>query len=173
MNIFDRFTDVHSHSHRGPDVITNLREGDSISTPEGLACYSAGLHPWDTEKPFDWLWLERTVADPRVVAVGECGLDRIKGAPLEEQEKLFRRQVALSELIGKPLIIHCVRAYAEMLRLRAELKPSQPWLIHGFRGKSELARQLIAAGFLLSLPKNAYPEWASLQKPGIVYRESD
>ena len=121
---------------------------------------SVGLHPWkvkaDWQQVIDSVYQEAQRAD--VWAIGECGLDKSKGEALSLQMEAFRAQILLAEEVRKPMIIHCVRAFDELLMLRRELEVSckkegrkpQPWVIHGFRGKPEQARQLMAKGMLLS-----------------------
>ena len=89
--------------------------------------------------------LQAIATDPRVVAIGEAGLDGLRGTSDDVQEAVLRRQIELSETVGKPLVIHCVRRYDRMLHLQREMRPQQPWIWHGFRGKPELARQILAA----------------------------
>ena len=94
--------------------------------------------------------LQELVKDKRVIALGEVGLDKLKGPSLEFQTSIFRKEIELSEKVGLPVVIHCVRAFNELLQLHKELKPEQPWVIHGFRGKKEVAEMLLKAGFYLS-----------------------
>lgn len=127
------------------------------------ALYAAGVHPWWTAHPaFDLdvhlAGLERLLALPEVIHVGECGLDRAilpadaaESAHLMDlQEEVFVAMVRLSEQHRHPLTIHCVRAFDALLRLRKSLAPTQQWTIHGFRGRPALAAQLLAAGLDLS-----------------------
>lgn len=170
------FTDIHSHRHRGPRIITCLEPGDEITTPLGEAWYSVGIHPWSTSEPIDdetWAELERMASDPRVIAIGEAGLDALKGGDEASQEAIFRRQAALSERMELPLIIHCVKRYGRIMELRKEIKPRQRWIIHGFRGKPELARQLLTAGFDISLGEKYNPETPAVIPPDRLFRESD
>lgn len=90
------------------------------------------------------------LSSPKLAAIGEAGLDTIRGPELKIQIKVFEKQAALSEKIAKPLIIHCVKAYHHLLQLKNLHQPTQPWIIHGFKGKTELAMQLINNGFYLS-----------------------
>ena len=83
--------------------------------------------------------------------IGECGIDRQRGGDVEAQIELTRWHADLAERLGKPLILHIVGAWSEIIALRKRMKPVQPWIIHGFRGKEALARQLVDAGFHLSL----------------------
>ena len=102
-----------------------------------------GAHPWDLRFPPE----ERLAG---AMAIGECGLDRLCSTPYEAQLEAFRRQIRLSEQFRKPLILHCVRAVDDVLRLRREEQARQPWLFHGFRGKPALMQQLLAHGLYLS-----------------------
>ena len=102
-----------------------------------------GIHPWKADEEF-------AVPDlSGKLAIGECGLDGLRGPSMELQEKVFLQQVALSEELKKPLIIHCVKAIDRLLSLRKELKPSQLWVFHGFRGKPQQLRSLLDAGFFV------------------------
>ena len=114
--------------------------------------FSAGLHPWDVTEGFESQLdeLEKLLANPRVPAVGECGFDALKGPSHELQEQAFIRQAELSELYSKPMILHVVRDCDSVIRLRKALKPSQPWIIHGFRGGPEQMNQIFAQGILVS-----------------------
>ena len=122
--------------------------------------FSAGLHPWDVTEQFEdqLITLEKLLANPQVLAVGECGFDALKGPSHELQEKAFVRQVELSERFRKPMILHVVRDFESVIRLRKQLKPTQPWLIHGFRGGSEQMNQLYANGILVSFGLKHNPE---------------
>ena len=122
--------------------------------------FSAGLHPWDVTEGFDNQLdaLERLLANPRVPAVGECGFDTLKGPSHELQEQVFIRQIELSERYAKPMILHVVRDFDSVIRLRRTLKPTQPWLIHGFRGGPEQMNQLYSHGILVSFGLKHNPE---------------
>lgn len=150
---FFHTVDIHTHCDSpGNDCIVCI-------TPEqdfGQGCYySVGIHPWNAgnadEKTFGRLASMAT--DNRVVAIGEAGLDALRGPDLEIQEHVFRRQAHLAEETGKPLIIHVVRSFNRLIELKKEMNPSVPWIIHGFRGKPQLAVQLVRIGFYLSLGK--------------------
>ena len=122
--------------------------------------FSAGLHPWDVtgDDEDKYRILEETVANPLVLAVGECGFDTLKGPSHELQEQAFVRQVRLSEQYAKPMILHVVRDFDSVIRLRRTLKPVQHWLIHGFRGGPEQMNQLYSQGILVSFGLKHNPE---------------
>ena len=69
---------------------------------------------------------------------------------MELQTNLFRKEILLSEAKGLPLVIHCVKAFNELIQLRKEIRPQQPWIVHGFRGKLPLAEDLLKHGCFLS-----------------------
>ena len=147
------YYDVHTHHHRkSPDVVSI--ESFSIGDlPLPLDRFiSVGLHPWYIEnEAYSQLSALKTAASAsNVVAIGEAGFDRLVNAPMEMQKKVFEEQAILAEELKKPLIIHCVKGWSELLEARKIIKPSQPWIIHGFRGNKELALQLRSKGILLS-----------------------
>lgn len=149
-------TDVHSHKVNSGDVRTiyNIQINDHpVSLPHGSnILFSAGIHPWDAGN-IRSVWLDNMgimLNFEQLVALGECGLDKNSPAPFEKQLEVFELQIKLSESHKKPMIIHCVGCFNELINLRKALNPKQPWIIHGFRGKPELADQLIRAGLYLS-----------------------
>lgn len=113
---------------------------------------SVGLHPWHLGH--DWQTqfhlLSKLAVEKRVMLIGEAGLDKVCRTGFTLQQEVFRCQALLAGKIGKPLIIHCVKAWQEIVALHTELRPSVPWIIHGFRGKPELAKELLQHGFHLS-----------------------
>ena len=153
------YIDIHTH-HPLPDrpgtlAVRNIlmREARHHAAEPGL--WSVGLHPWESEsESLDISILKNLLTRPGVVAVGECGLDRLRGAPMRSQTAIFERLALLAEEFHKPLFIHCVRAWQEIIGLKAALNPSVPWMIHGYRGKAAVARQLIDSGFYLSFGEN-------------------
>lgn len=135
------------HTHKAlPDAIINGVPDNSLFR------YSVGVHPWSSST-FDasqFSEIENMASMPQVVMIGECGIDKLRGADLQTQISLFRRHVELSENVQKPLVIHCVRAYQEIANIHKQMSPSQAWAIHGFRGNAQIARQLTSQGIYLS-----------------------
>lgn len=74
------------------------------------------------------------------------------------QIEAFRTQIELSEEYHKPLIIHCVRCFDTLIQLHKKYNPQQQWIVHGFRGKPQLALQLMKHGMQLSFGLNFNPE---------------
>lgn len=170
--------DFHTHQLKR-DAIVNIdptEVGDDWHPQEGYT-YSVGIHPWNTATytAADIERLERLAALPEVVAIGEAGLDTVHqpAAPVEEQVRLLEHHIALSERAEKPLILHVVKRWDEIIALRKRIKPRQLWVIHGFRGKPQLARQLLAAGFGLSYGLKYNPEAYEITPPERRFRETD
>lgn len=163
-------SDIHTHNPLAVNAVINLDRGGAPSRPDAL--YSVGWHPWWGAEA-DWQWVETVARDPRVVLIGECGIDRLRGGEIEPQLELTRRHALLAEKLRKPLILHIVGAWSEILALRKQLRPSVPWIIHGFRGKEALARQLIDAGFYLSLGSKSPQELRSVLPPEKLLNETD
>jgi len=122
--------------------------------------FSAGLHPWDVtgHDQEQFRNLEQLLSLPQVLAVGECGFDTLKGPSHELQEQAFISQFELSERFAKPMILHVVRDFDTVIRLRKQLKPTQSWLIHGFRGGPAQMNQLYRNGILVSLGPKHNPQ---------------
>ena len=168
------------HTHRPPSVpgeaIVCCPPGDFH--PQEGSWYSIGIHPWrledsDWEKAASLARFESLVRHPQVLAVGEAGLDRLAQAPLPLQTDLFRRQTLLAETVGKPLIIHAVKAQAELIALKRELQPAMPWVIHGFRGKPQMAESLSRHGFHLSFGEKYQPESLRITPADRLFLETD
>lgn len=127
---------------------------------------SVGVHPWRTvevaaEPDFITRSMELTAGkgqDARVLAIGEAGMDRLRGADLSIQRRLFEGLVEISEQVGKPMIIHQVKCIDQLIDIRRRMRPRMRWVVHGFRGKGEQARQLLAWGVDLSFGPHYHPE---------------
>lgn len=118
----------------------------------GVELRTAGIHPWEADRmPVDSLLpLGETVQ-----AIGETGLDFAKGAPREAQYTAFRTQLELARQYGLPVVIHCVRAFNEVMRELAACPPRAA-IFHGFIGSPEQARQAVAAGHYLSFGERTF-----------------
>jgi len=95
--------------------------------------------------------LERLARDPKVVAVGETGLDYYwdRTAPADQQGH-FRRHIDLAKRVGKPLMIHDREAHDDVLRILREEDPPDRVVFHAFSGDAAMARACVDAGYVLS-----------------------
>lgn len=149
--------DIHTHHHPiTPGTAIVQLTPDAFSLQPGHF-YSVGLHPWDIGD--DWrIQMGKLLVmalQTHVLMIGEAGLDKKHGCvPLDMQMEVFREHVFLSELIRKPLIVHCVKAFDELLAIRKETKATMPWIIHGFRGGVEQWQQLVRSGIHISIGRH-------------------
>jgi TatD DNase family protein len=151
------YIDIHTHGVNpvsGIYIINCLmaHEGQVPQDNPGMA-YSTGIHPWYLT-PENHNHLLRSVLKlanlPSVIAIGEAGFDKLRGPSIELQQKTFEEQVIVANEYRKPVVIHCVKAWDELLSAYKRLKPRTFWLIHGFRGKKETALQLLSRGMYIS-----------------------
>lgn len=152
----DDFIDIHSHK---PSLGDNVFQVFNVffqerELPDINSSFSLGLHPWHIQyypnpENLEKDLFEKCLSD-KVLMVGETGLDKLREPGLSFQKKVFRIHIRVSEKLGKPLIIHCVKAYEDLLKIRAEEKPVQSWIIHGFDSSPEMAVSLVQQGIYLS-----------------------
>ena len=147
------YPDIHTHRDMETDGFRIINCSPDAFAPRPEHRYSVGVHPWSLRNDVPqevWERLQAAVAHPQVLAVGEAGLDKLADAPMTLQETAFIHQAKIADAAGKPLVVHLVKATESLLRLKKELKPRVPWIIHGFRGKAQLAGELLRHGFYLS-----------------------
>lgn len=165
------FLDIHTHQtaqHLGTLSIQSLSLTKDIflAMPKKKAI-SIGLHPWYAtldKLELQMKYLTVLAKQDNVKLIGECGLDKLKGEPLDHQLLILIQQIKLAEELQKPLIVHCVKAFDELIALKQRLKVKVPMVIHGFNKNEELGRQLLAKGFLLSFGATVLKESSNLAK---------
>ncbi|NLY23433.1 MAG: TatD family hydrolase [Bacteroidales bacterium] len=136
--------------------------------------FSCGIHPWySDDSDTQMAYLNEIAPNPRIIAIGETGLDRLKGPSFEVQIPVFKKHIELSERLNKPVIIHCVKAWEELMQVRKETSPTQPWIIHGYRGRPELTKRLLKEGFLFSIGDNINVESMQLIPIDSLFCETD
>lgn len=173
------FIDIHTHQkpENQPFTIYNIdwQKADLLFAQYPQAHFSAGFHPYNlsdfSEGNFE-IFAE-TMKNPQMVAIGECGLDKNITADFELQKQVFEKQIGLSETLQKPLIIHCVGYFNELIRLKKDIKPAQQWIVHGFRGKPQLAEQLLKNDFRLSFGEKFNPESVKITPLNALLAETD
>jgi TatD DNase family protein len=154
------FVDIHTHKPGIEDktiTVQNILPNEKIEKFRGRNFYSVGLHPWNvsSEALNDVMisMVKEALEHDHVCFVGECGLDKIKGGDFSEQVRVFRAHAVLADEFKRPLIIHCVKAYNEILEIHQKMRPEMPWIFHGYTGGLELTKQFGKRGFLFSFGK--------------------
>lgn len=151
-----QFLDIHTHianETTGNEAIQSFSLTGQLPNLPTNRPISVGLHPWyatldklDTELEI----LEQIAQQPNVKLIGECGLDRLRGELLTNQLLILERQIALAEKLNKPIILHCVRCFDELMAIKKRLDVKVPMIIHGFNKNAVLGQQLLDKGFWLS-----------------------
>ena len=155
------YVNIHTH-HVGEGInILDVGEGkawvekeEKRKSVEGQEVfYSVGVHPMTLaglgENVFTGI--EDTVRMEKVIAIGECGLDRRSPIGMKTQEEILAVQVGLAEALRKPLIIHCVKAYSELIAMKRRTGSSVPWIVHGYNNNEQILRQLLNHGLYISV----------------------
>ncbi|WP_163407047.1 TatD family hydrolase [Flavobacterium ajazii] len=150
------FFNLHTHQFTNNPNILELVNQYPMEFDESIPFYSIGIHPWhikESKIDSELQIIEEKLSTKNCLAVGECGLDKRIEIPLEQQVTVFEKQLFLAEKYKKPVIIHCVAAYQEVIAVKKKLKISVPMIIHGFSKNSQVAGQLIKEGFYISFGK--------------------
>jgi TatD DNase family protein len=118
--------------------------------------FSVGVHPWDAHSPVSISELEKVIQHQNCLAIGECGLDKLIETDMELQSQIFTKQLDLAVKFKKPVIIHCVKAFDEVIKLCKPYQKKVSLIIHGFNKSYQLAEQLIDEGFYLSFSPSVF-----------------
>lgn len=167
------------HTHRLPDDASTALLSCSLRNvplPKEARFLSVGIHPWYiTREDYgsQMEWVERMLDDRRVIALGEAGLDKRCATPFDLQLVAFRYVAQLADKRGLPLLIHAVKATEELFAVKKEMCPRNAWIIHGFRGKKELAESLLGQGFYLSFGEKYQPEALRITPEDRLLLETD
>ncbi|MEG0927756.1 TatD family hydrolase [Chryseobacterium sp.] len=143
------FFDFHHHKKNIRDGIYNL---DIEEIPPDFP-YSIGIHPRDIDvtninQQLSWM---KSMMFQNCFAIGECGLDSMVAIDQKIQGEVFLQQIKIANEIKKPIIIHCVRKFYEVISFKK--KSTQAMIIHGFNKKQRIAADLLANNFYLSFGK--------------------
>ena len=152
----EHYIDIHTHrSGLSEAAIRNLFPEDCEKISDS-GYFSVGLHPWYIDRenhPYQMEKVKKLADHHRVLAIGESGPDKLAEAPMDLQIRIFNDHIKIAGDKNKPLIIHAVKTYNEVVAVKKETGSAVPWIIHGFAGKKELADMLLQHGMFLSFGK--------------------
>jgi len=151
-----KFFNLHTHQYSKKEDILELVNQYPQEFDDSIPNYSIGIHPWhivENRIDSDLEIIESKLKDKNCLAIGECGLDKRIEIPMALQQMVFEKQLALAEKYRKPVVIHCVAAFQEVIEIKKKMAISVPMIIHGFSKNKETAEQLIANGFFISFGK--------------------
>lgn len=152
MQRYDYFN-IHSHKDVAQsDVLTifNTRFGVEKLHPN-CQFYSIGIHPYDVNN--------QALNDVRLdinfncVAIGEIGLDYRPEYKFELQKEIFVKQLKMANNYKLPVIIHCVKAFYDLIKLLNE-NHIEKAIFHGFNNKFETAHKILSSGYTISFGDN-------------------
>ena len=129
-------TDIHTHNAH--------TQAQTIET--------VGIHPWQAVEG-ELSAVEAVIAD--VDAIGEIGLDFACEVPREVQMALFRAQLALAEQHQKAVVLHCIKAFEEVMKILSKYR-LKAVIFHGFIGSTEQAQRAVAQGYYLSFGERTF-----------------
>lgn len=150
------YFNFHTHQFTNQSNILELVNQYPKDFDAEIPFYSIGIHPWyidESRIDEDLKIIEEKLQTQNCLAIGECGLDKRIEVPFDLQVSVFEKQLELAEKYRKPVVIHCVAAYQEVMAIKKKRKVTVPLIIHGFSKNNQLAEQLIAADFFLSFGK--------------------
>jgi len=151
-----RYFNLHTHSSVNDSEILEVVNQYPREFNPHVSLYSIGIHPWHIDELLvsgDLEIIESKLLLDDCLALGECGLDKRIETPLNLQLDVFEKQLAIAEKYKKPVILHCVAAFSEVIEVKKRLGISVPMIIHGFSKNEQTAKQLLDNGFYLSFGK--------------------
>lgn len=149
--------DIHTHnlSIGASHLIfnpSNIEVPSSYKNKTGVYV-SVGFHPWHLESSYnekEWSTFEELSLSDNIIAIGEAGLDKIKGAPMDLQQESFQRQIAWASKVQKPIIVHNVRASEEVWHALKKEEGNLTAIMHAFRRNKKVAQRFLDLGHYLS-----------------------
>ena len=162
-----KFFNLHTHNSTPKPGVVALVNQYPLEFEASIPFSSVGIHPWyiKEESVIQELELVDQYSQlPQVAALGECGLDKRIAVPFDLQIRVFEAQLHVAQQIQKPVIIHCVAAFQELIHCISTQGITVPIIIHGFSKNAQLAQQLLQEGYYLSFGKYLFqqPELADV-----------
>jgi TatD DNase family protein len=151
-----KFINLHTHKFSNLSDVIEVVNQYPWEFNSLLSNYSIGIHPWyiDEERlNNDLKIIEQKLQLKECFALGECGLDKRIEIPLDIQISVFKKQLEIVKQTNKPIVLHCVAAYDEVVAVKKEMKIDNPMIIHGFSKNEQVAQSLLKNGFYLSFGK--------------------
>lgn len=151
-----QFINLHTHSFSNDASVLEVVNQYPWKFDEAIPQYSIGIHPWYINKDRlseDLKSIKEKLELNECLALGECGLDKRIEISLDHQTEVFQQQIELVQKTNKPIILHCVAAFQEVISIKKEMNIQNPMIIHGFSKNIQVAKSLLDNGFYLSFGK--------------------
>ena len=152
------FINIHTHQIELAQDVIAISDWFTIIEKDktNLLYFSAGIHPWSIDILQSRLQLDQLIYRANHInckAIGECGIDKLRGPDLVIQLTVFEKQIALAIKLKKPVIVHCVKAFDILFPILKKYQGKVNFIIHGFNQNERIANQLLAFGAYLSFGK--------------------
>jgi TatD DNase family protein len=151
-----KFINLHTHQFSNDSEVIEIVNQYPWEFNASIPNYSIGIHPWyidENRLENDLEIIKEKLQLSECLALGECGLDKRIEIPLAVQITVFKKQLELVQQTNKPIILHCVAAFDEVIAIKKEMKIENPMIIHGFSKNEQVAQSLLKNGFYLSFGK--------------------
>ena len=151
-----KFINLHTHTFSNLSDVMEVVNQYPWEFDASIPNYSIGIHPWyidENRLETDLETIKQKLQLDKCLALGECGLDKRIEIPLDLQISVFKQQLELVKETQKPIVLHCVAAYDEVIAIKKEMKMENPMIIHGFSKNEKVAQSLLKNGFYLSFGK--------------------
>ena len=151
-----KFINLHTHKFSNLSDVIEVVNQYPWEFDASIPNYSIGIHPWyidENRLESDLEIIKEKLQLNECLALGECGLDKRIEIPLDLQISVFKKQLEIVRLTNKPIVLHCVAAYDEVIAIKKEMKIENPMIIHGFSKNEQVAKSLLNNGFYLSFGK--------------------
>ena len=151
-----KFINLHTHKFSNLSDVIEVVNQYPWEFDASIPNYSIGIHPWfidENRLEKDLEIIKEKLQFTECLALGECGLDKRIEIPLEMQILVFKKQLEIVKQMNKPIVLHCVAAFDEVIAIKKELKITNPMIIHGFSKNEQVAKSLLKNDFYLSFGK--------------------
>ena len=151
-----KFINLHTHNFSNNEDVLEVVNQYPWEFDDAVPNYSIGVHPWyiDNERlQTDLNFIKEQLNLNECLAMGECGLDKRIEIPFQNQLKVFQQQIELVQVSKKPIILHCVASFDEVIAIKKEMNIENQMIIHGFSKNIYVAKSLLDKGFYLSFGK--------------------
>ena len=151
-----KFVNLHTHFYTKSDSILEIVNQYPKDFSDEIPFYSIGIHPWhidDNSINEDLKIIKSKLSLKECIALGECGLDKRIDKIYSTQIGVFESQLDLLHEFPKPVILHCVASFDEVISCKKNSGLTSPFIIHGFSKNLQVAKQLLNQDFHLSFGK--------------------
>lgn len=151
-----KYFNLHTHSFTNSNEIVELVNQYPSEFNSKLPHYSIGIHPWhidESKLDFELKIIEEKLHTSSCLALGECGLDKRIETSIDLQTTIFKKQLKLLQNTIKPVVLHCVAAFQEVIVIKKKMNIENTMIIHGFSKNMQVAQSLLDNGCYLSFGK--------------------